>query len=72
MNNNDTNERTLEERMDELEALIGQMEEENVSLEDSFALYKKGLTEIKEANAMLEEMEKAMLVMTENGDLEEF
>ena len=33
---------------------------------------KNGLEEIKAANAMLDEIEKAMLVMNEDGSLEEF
>ena len=33
---------------------------------------KNGLEEIKAANAMLDDIEKAMLVMNEDGSLEEF
>ena len=48
------------------------MEKPDVTLEQSFALYQQGMEELKQANAMLDEIEKAMLVMTENGELEEF
>ena len=48
------------------------MEAGDVSLDTSFELYKNGLEEIKAANAMLETIEKAMLVMNEEGNLEEF
>lgn len=65
-------ERSLEERMDDLEQLIEKMEDENISLDDSFALYKQGLAEIQEAGDMLDEMEKAMLVLSQDGNLEEF
>ena len=41
-------------------------------MDDSFELYKKGLTEIKAANDSLDRIEKAMLVLNENGELEEF
>ncbi|MBE5890513.1 MAG: exodeoxyribonuclease VII small subunit [Lachnospiraceae bacterium] len=68
-----TNEnRSLEQRMDDLDLLIEKMEADDVSLDESFALYKQGLNEIKEANDMLDAMEKAMLVLTEDGETEEF
>ncbi|MCI5855856.1 MAG: exodeoxyribonuclease VII small subunit [Agathobacter sp.] len=63
---------TLEERFDNIEQILEQMESGEVSLDDSFELYKKGLTEIKAANDSLDRIEKAMLVLNENGELEEF
>lgn len=63
---------TLEERFDTIEGIIEQMESGEVSLDESFELYKKGLSEIKAANESLDFIEKAMLVLNENGELEEF
>ena len=63
---------SLEERFEHIEEIIEQMEKGDVSLDQSFELYKNGLEEIKAANAMLETIEKAMLVMNEEGNLEEF
>ena len=63
---------SLEERFEQIENIINQMEAGEVSLDASFELYKNGLEEIKAANAMLETIEKAMLVMNEDGSLEEF
>ena len=63
---------TLEERFEHIEEIIDQMEAGEVSLDQSFELYKNGLEEIKAANAMLDDIEKAMLVMNEDGNLEEF
>lgn len=70
----DQTERTpgLEERFEAIEQILDQMENADVTLEDSFVLYKKGLEELGAANAMLDEMESAMLVMAEDGTLEEF
>lgn len=62
----------LEERFVVLEGILDHMEDEDVTLEESFALYKQGLEELAAANAMLDEIEKAMLVMTEDGEFEEF
>lgn len=63
---------SLEERFEHIEEIIDEMETGDISLEKSFELYKNGLEEIKEANAMLETIEKAMLIMNEDGSLEEF
>lgn len=62
----------LETHFDRIEKLLAQMEEENVTLDESFELYKKGITEIKAANQSLETIEKEMLVLREDKNLEEF
>lgn len=63
---------SLEERFENIEEIIDKMEAGDISLDMSFELYKNGLEEIKAANAMLDDMEKAMLLMNEDGSLEEF
>ena len=63
---------TLEERFSRLEGIIEQMEDAESTLDVSFELYKQGLTEIKAANDMLDNIEKAMMVINQNGELEEF
>ena len=63
---------SLEERFEHIEEIIEKMETGDITLDKSFELYKNGLEEIKAANAMLDEIEKAMLVMNEEGCLEEF
>ena len=72
-NPDNKNEKTgLEERFSMIEDILGQMEDENVTLDQSFDLYKQGIEQIKAANADLDRIEKAMLVMNEDGELEEF
>lgn len=72
-NTDNKNEKTgLEERFSMIEDILGQMEDENVTLDQSFDLYKQGIEQIKAANAALDRIEKAMLVMNEDGELEEF
>ena len=56
---------SLEERFDRIEDIIQKMETGDVSLDMSFELYKDGLEEIKAANAMLDNMEKAMLILND-------
>ncbi len=63
---------TLEERFAHLEQIVERMEDADVSLDEAFELYKKGLDEVKSANDMVQGMEKAMLVLNSDGQLEEF
>ena len=63
---------TLEERFAHLEQIVARMEDADVSLDEAFELYKKGLDELKSANDMVQAMEKAMLVLNSDGQLEEF
>ena len=63
---------TLEERFLNIENILDQMEKGDISLDQSFELYRKGLGEIKAANELLDTVEKEMIVLTASGDLEEF
>lgn len=63
---------TLEERFEKLENILNAMEQNTVTLDEAFDLYKSGIEQVKACNAMLGDMEKAMLVLNENGELEEF
>lgn len=61
----------LEERFQIIESILDKMEAADVTLDESFELYKQGIAEVQAANASLDTIEKAMLVM--NGtELEEF
>lgn len=63
---------TLEERFEKLEDILNAMEQNTVTLDEAFDLYKSGIEQVKACNAMLGDIEKAMLVLNENGELEEF
>ena len=63
---------TLEERFTKLEEIVKKMEDHDVSLDESFELYKAGLDEIKNAGSMLDGMEKSMVVLYDQCELEEF
>ena len=69
---NNKQEMGLEERFAAIESILDQMEDENVTLDESFELYKKGMEQMKVANQALDQIETAMLVMNESGELEEF
>ena len=69
----DNNEKvTLENKFENLEKIINQMEANDVTLDASFELYKSGVQELKEANELLDNIEKAMLVINNAGELDEF
>lgn len=70
--NTDKKELGLEERFAAIESILDQMEDEHVTLDESFELYKNGMEQMKAANQELDRIEKAMLVMNESGELEEF
>ena len=63
--------RSLEETFAEIETIIEQMERPEVSLDESFQLYQRGVGELKACNELLDEVEKKMHVLAADGSLEE-
>ncbi len=64
--------KTLEQAFEELEGIIEQMNDREISLDDSFALYTKGTGLLKFCNEQLDTVEKKMAVLNEEGELHEF
>lgn len=62
----------LEEMFAQLEGVIGEMEAEGISLEHSFDLYNKGMGLLKECSRSIDEVEKKVLVLDEDGETHEF
>lgn len=56
---------TIEEGFEMLSEILNKMDEEGVSLEDSFKLYNDGLAIVKELNGKLEETEQKLSVVNE-------
>lgn len=63
---------TLEKAFEELEEIIEKMNDREVSLDDSFALYTRGTKLLKLCHEQLDTVEKKMLVLNEEGELHEF
>ncbi|MCI9440556.1 MAG: exodeoxyribonuclease VII small subunit [Ruminococcus sp.] len=61
----------LEEMFGKLEEVIGKLEGEDVNLEESFRLYKEGMTLLKKCNAAIDTVEKKVLVLDEDGSTHE-
>lgn len=63
---------SLEEAFGMLDEITRSLEEENISLEDSFSAYKKGMDLLKICNDKIDQVEKKVLVLNEEGGLDEF
>lgn len=63
---------TLEELFTVLDEIADRMEGAEISLEESFQLYKQGMTILKKCNDTIDMVEKAVLILDESGDLYEF
>ena len=62
----------LEEMFDRLDQVIGTLEGEDVSLEEALGLYDQGMKLIRRCNQTINEVEKKILVLDENGEKHEF
>ncbi|MEF9945843.1 MAG: exodeoxyribonuclease VII small subunit [Lachnospiraceae bacterium] len=65
-------EATLEEVFSQLDDVMKELQEEDVSLENSFELYHKGMDLLKQCNRKIETVEKKMLVLDAEGEEHEF
>lgn len=63
-------EQTLEEIFKELDEIIEKMQQREVSLEDSFQLYEQGIQKLKQCNSKIDYVEKQMLLLNGQGELE--
>lgn len=63
---------TLEELFADIEKVLQKMEENETSLETSFELYHKGMILLKRCNDTIDEVEKKVLILDENGETHEF
>ena len=60
---------TLEQSFEKLEQIIGNLENGDVSLEDSFKLYNEGMKLIQNCNQQLDKVEKKIVVLNQKeGD----
>jgi len=55
-----------------LEDLLGQLENPQISLEDSFRYYEEGIRRLKMCSSKVAQIEQKMLVINSQGELEDF
>ena len=63
---------SLEELFERLDRVIGGLEGEELSLEESFNLYQGGMELVKCFNRTIDDVEKKVLALDENGESHEF
>ncbi len=69
--NNEITIESVEEGLKILEETTEKLSEEDISLEDAFAGFEKGMAVLKQVNEKIDRVEKKVKVITENGT-EEF
>lgn len=67
-----TENQTLEGAFAQLEAVIERLEAEDISLEESFLAYREGMELLQFCNASIDAVEKKVLKLNEDGELDEF
>lgn len=63
---------SLEEAFEQIEGMIEQLEEEDITLEDSFRAYQEGMKLLKYCDEKIDRVEKLVLKINEVGELDEF
>lgn len=63
---------TIEESIKELDLIVQRLESREISLEDSFGMYQKGMELLRQCSGKIDTVEKKMLKINEDGGLSEF
>lgn len=64
--------KSIEEAFLMLEQILNRMDEEGVTLEESFDCYEKGMKLIKYCNETIDTVEKKVQVLSAGGETDEF
>ena len=63
---------SLEETFEQIEDVIARLETEEITLEESFQEYNRGMKLLQHCNATIDQVEKKVLQINEDGGLDEF
>ena len=63
---------SLEETFAQIEEVIGRLEAEDITLEQSFAEYNRGMALLAQCNETIDRVQKKVLKINEDGGLDEF
>ena len=63
---------SLEEAFGKLDTLIAELEKPENSLEASFRAFEQGMKLVKYCNDAIDKVEKKVLVLAQDGELDEF
>ncbi|MDE7445727.1 MAG: exodeoxyribonuclease VII small subunit [Lachnospiraceae bacterium] len=62
----------LERAFEMLEETVSALEQEDISLEKSFQIYKQGMELLKKCNQAIDQVEKKVMALNEDGETYEF
>lgn len=71
-NKTEENSLSLEELFEGLDQVVARLEGDEVSLEESFQLYQKGMNMLKQCNETIDTVEKQVQILDEDGETHEF
>jgi exodeoxyribonuclease VII small subunit len=63
---------TIEESFAKLDEMVRALESDEISLEDSFTLYEEGMKLLRDVNGRIDEVEKKIRKVEEDGTTEDF
>lgn len=63
---------TIEETFARLDKTISQLEGGDIPLEEALGAYEQGMKYIKSCNDAIDRVEKKVMIIRENGELDEF
>lgn len=63
---------SLEDAFAQIQEVIGRLETEDITLEQSFAEYNRGMALLAQCNETIDRVEKKVLKINEDGGLDEF
>ena len=63
---------SLEEAFTRLQETIENLEKDDITLEQSFQEYQKGMLLVKKCNEIIDKVETKVLVLNEDGGTDEF
>ena len=65
-------EMTLEEAFEKLDGILAALESRDITLEESFQNYQRGMELLKKCNEKIDLVEKKMRLINEEGELSDF
>lgn len=63
---------SLEEMFEQIKSIIEEISDPDIAIEDAFSKYESGMKLLKGANDKIDTIEKKVLALGENGELNEF
>ena len=63
---------SIDESFEYLDDVIDKMEDPDITLEESFSLYEKGMKVLRQAAGAVDEVEKKVRLIDDDGNVEDF